>query len=515
MERSLLHGSRREHSAAVDAAEKRRRIAVDLHLRDPEAPQHAPGSAADLARLAVRVTREDLAAQRKTQYEQAARLARRFAAEHGLKVEHVDFAKRRMRLSGTPLQFGRAFATEVATFAQGDHRFRSHQGPLHIADDLRPWIRGVLGLDNQKMLRPFVPVHAAADSAAALWPHEIARLYGIAAPRGGAGQCIAIIAPRGGYLAADLAAAAQGGVIFPPVLEVSVDNGRNKFGGGTIDDQEVALDLQVAGAVAPNAKLVVYFTDDSEQGLADAVLAAVHDTVNRPSVISISWGTSEFEWQPHPLDVINGALADAVHLGVIVTAAAGDMLATNAVGDEQVHVNFPASSPYVLSCGGTKITLNAVRDAIADEKIWNDTTRGTGGGVSELFDVPDYQTAVDVPPSFSTDKRGRGVPDVAAAAAFDSGYRIVVNGQRLVQGGTSAVAPLWAGLVALINAERAAPLKFLNPELYADPALCRRITQGNNMAGPFGYRARDGWSACGGLGVPIGAELLRKFTAAA
>src|SRR5262249_55970276 len=268
-------------------------------------------------------------------------------------------------------------------------------------------------------------------------------------------------------------AAKQTGAPFPPVVEISVDAGRNRFGGGTIDDQEVALDLQVLGAVVPAARLVVYFTDDSEQGLADAVLAAVHDTPHRPTVISISWGVSELEWTAYPqaLDVMNDALADAVKLGIIVTAAAGDMLATNGADDDLVHVNFPASSPYVLSCGGTKIALAPGGGSIATEVVWNDGDRGTGGGVSDLFDVPDYQQGLAGPGSVSTGKIGRGVPDVAAAAAFASGYRIFVNGRQIVQGGTSAVAPLWAGLIALVNAERGAPLARIHPTLYADATL--------------------------------------------
>src|SRR5262249_33304665 len=145
------------------------------------------------------------------------------------------------------------------------------------------------------------------------------------------------------------------------VAEVSVDNGRNRFGRAPLADQELALDLQTVAAVAPAAKIVIYFTNDSAQGLADAVLAAVHDDDHRPQIVSISWGSSEAQWQSlqYALDVANAALADSVRLGVIVTAAAGDALATNDAGDDLVHVNFPASSPYVLSCGGTQITLKA------------------------------------------------------------------------------------------------------------------------------------------------------------
>jgi kumamolisin len=304
---------------------------------------------------------------------------------------------------------------------------------------------------------------------------------------------------------------------LPQIAEVSVDNGRNQFGRAPLADQELALDLQTVAAVAPAAKIVIYFTHDSAQGLADAVLAAVHDDAHRPNVVSISWGTSEAQWQRQPfaLGVANDALADSITLGVPVTAAAGDALATNGVDDDLVHVNYPASSPYVLSCGGTRITLEAGGASIASEVVWNDGDAGTGGGISDLFVVPDYQQGLQIPVSVSTDKAGRGVPDVAATAAFVNGYRILVDGKEIVQGGTSAVAPLWAALIALINAERGSPIKRIHPGLYGDAALFRRITSGNNKSGPLGYDATAGWNACAGLGVPIGAAILAKFSAVA
>jgi kumamolisin len=349
-----------------------------------------------------------------------------------------------------------------------------------------------------------------------LWPADIARLYGIAAPSRGAGQCIGIIAPRGGYLADDLKLAEPHiGTPFPEIAEVGIDLGRNRFGGGTLADQELALDLQVAGAVAPAARLVVYFTDDSEQGLADAVLAAVHDDEHRPNVVSISWGASELEWSSYTnaQDILNAALADAVKLGVVVTAAAGDMLATDAVDDDLVHVNFPASSPYVLACGGTRIELARGGGSIDSEVVWNDGKRGTGGGISEVFDVPDYQQGLGIPASASTGKAGRGIPDVAGAAAELNGYWIFVNRQQVLQGGTSAVAPLWAAFIALINAERGAAVRRIHPLLYGDETLFRPVVVGDNKVGPLGYAAGSGWNACAGLGAPVGSAILSKITA--
>ena len=490
-------------------------LTIGLHLKTPDEPS---GSTADLATFAKGTTLKQLAGERRSQYARAVREVRKFAGRHGIDIVDVDFGRRRVRLRGTAAQLTAAFDANLASYRDERGHYHSHQGPLGMPEELAPWIRGILGFDSRPRLHRPLQSYAVSGAAAGkgLWPADIARLYGIEAPGRGLGQCIAVIAPRGGYLPDDLELAAQHiGAAFPSVAEVSVDNGRNAFGGGTTADQEVALDLQVAGAIAPAARLVIYFTDDSEQGLADAVLEAVHDTTHRPDVIAISWGASEADWSSYQpaLDVLNAALADSVQLGVAVTAAAGDMLATNAAGDDRVHVNYPASSPYVLSCGGTRMTLDAAGTSIASETVWNDGNHGTGGGVSELFDVPDYQQGVTIPASISTQKTGRGVPDVAAAAAFSNGYRIFANRKQVVQGGTSAVAPLWAGLIALLKAESGSTQQRLHAMLYGDPTLLRPIVTGNNKDGPLGYEAGPGWNPCTGLGTPLGANILSKMKA--
>jgi kumamolisin len=522
-----LAGSRRSHhtGAPVGAPDPAAPLTIGLYLTDPSEPAYKPGSAEDFAALGRPVTRAQLAEMRRAQFAEPAQRVLRFAERHGLEIVEIDLARRRIRLRGPVGRMAAAFVTRLATYELGALRYRSYADSLQMPPDLAPWIRGVLGLDSRpllrrhprlpRQLRPFVLPEIAANGG--FWPAEIARLYGVVAPRRGSGQCIAIIAPRGGFLADDvrLAAEKMGVVAALEVAEVSVDNGRNRFSGGGQADQELALDLQVAAAAAPAAKLVVYFTDDSEQGLADAVLAAVHDQTHAPSVVSISWGVSESSWTDFPLKIFNDALADAVRLGVIVTAAAGDMLATDAIDDDRVHVSYPASSPYVLSCGGTRFSLGAEATSISDEIVWKEGDLGTGGGVSDLFDVPDYQQGAGVPPSVSTGKPGRGVPDVAGSAAFSNGYRIFVNRQQIVQAGTSAVAPLWAGLIALANSERGSNVRRIHPALYGDPACCRRILQGDNKAGSLGYSAGPGWNPCAGLGVPIGAGILAKLTAVA
>ena len=203
------------------------------------------------------------------------------------------------------------------------------------------------------------------------------------------------------------------------------------------------------------------------------------------------------------------AFADAAQLGVSVFAASGDDLATDGEKDGKAHVDYPASDPLVIGCGGTRITAPA--NAIRDEVVWKSNGGGTGGGVSSLFAKPAYQAHVTVPKA-PTSKGGRGVPDVAGGADPDSGYRIVVSSKVGLIGGTSAVAPLWAGIVAGLNAGRAAPLGDLHATLYGAAGAFRDVIHGDNKSGTVGYSAAKGWDPCTGLGSPIG-DKLRKALA--
>ena len=156
----------------------------------------------------------------------------------------------------------------------------------------------------------------------------------------------------------------------------------------------------------------------------------------------------------------------------------------------------------MLACGGTSLHVNG--NAIVSEVVWHDSdSSATGGGVSEVFAKPSYQNNANVPVSINNGFVGRGVPDVAADADPATGYKILVDGQPMVVGGTSAVAPLYAGLVARINQEKGKSSGFINPVIYANPSLARDITVGNNntTANNTGYPAGPGWDACTGLGV--------------
>ncbi len=340
-------------------------------------------------------------------------------------------------------------------------------------------------------------------------PRQVAKLYNFPVNTG-KNQTIALIELGGGFNDSDLQTYwGQIGVGNVSTTAVSVDGAQNSpIGDPNSADGEVALDIEVAGAIAPSAQIAVYFAPNTDQGFLDGINAAIHDTVRKPSVISISWGSAESEWTPQSLNAYNAAFHDAALLGISVCAAAGDGGSSDGEPDGKNHVDFPASSPWVLGCGGTKLIGSG--STIQSETVWNDGASGgaTGGGVSSHFSRPAYQAHVNTPkPSGTVNPTGRGVPDVAGDASPETGYNILVDGQQGVFGGTSAVAPLWAALIALFNEQLGKNVGWLHPALYGtitQHKALHDITSGTNGS----YKAGPGWDPCTGLGSPNGQAML-------
>ena len=389
---------------------------------------------------------------------------------------------------------------------------------MQIPESLARIVQGVFGLDNRPQLHPHFRVLGNGTAGvsqpragnSSFSPPQIAQLYNFPTDLDGRGQCIGIIELGGGYRATDLTHYfSRLGLPKPKTTSRSIDGGHNHPDGNPNGpDGEVMLDIEVAGAVAPGAKLMVYFAPNTDAGFLDAITTAIPDTHNAPSVLSISWGAAEPEWTPQAMHAMDEAFQDAVALGITVCCASGDNGSSDGVNDGRAHVDFPASSPHVLACGGTR--LEGSGNTITKEVVWNDGVQGgaTGGGVSEVFALPTWQAGGQVPPSANPGKHnGRGVPDVAGDADPVTGYQVLVDGQPFVIGGTSAVAPLWAGLIALLNQKLGRAAGYLNPSLYALPKATQAfhdITIGNNDA----YLARSGWDACTGLGSPNAVRLL-------
>jgi kumamolisin len=438
-----------------------------------------------------------------------------FAEQHGLIIDAVDEGRRQVRLNGAAASIAAAFgATYKGRYApdarKGTPSYRARSGALSVPKPLAKAVTGVFGIDDRPQARP--QIRFAAEGATAFTPLQVAQAYGFPSGADGSGQTVGIIELGGGFSEADLTAYFQGLDVTPPsVTAVTVDGGVNQPGVDKNADGEVMLDIEIIGAVAPGAHIVVYFAPNSDQGFIDAVSHAVHDNTNKPSVISISWGGSEDSWTAQARSQMEQIFTDAGGMGVTVTVAAGDNGSTDGATDGKQHVDFPASAPHALACGGTTLTADATQ--ILSETVWGTQNDGaTGGGVSDAFPAPSYQASTTVPSNADTGKAGRGVPDVAGDANPQTGYTIRVDGADETVGGTSAVAPLWAGLIALLNQSIKAPLGFAQPRLYAlqGSTAFHDITSGSNGS----YSAGPGWDACTGLGSPVGTNLARQLGAA-
>jgi kumamolisin len=451
-----------------------------------------------------------------------------FSVACGLTVDkkNSSLLRRRVELRGTVDAFNRAFGVELSDYEptgpsrprgaiNRGGRFHAIVGIVTVPANLASRIEAVLGLDNRPIATPKIRVrgHGAAtksQDAGTFIPPQVAQVYNFpaspAGTSGGAGETIGIIELGGGYHPGDVTNyfAKTIGITAPTVTDVILDGGSNDPTTPSSADGEVLLDIEVAGSVAPGAKIVVYFTTNTDQGFQDAISTAIHDATHNPSVISISWGGPESSWSKTAIASMDSTCQSAAALGITITVASGDNGSSD--GGSGNNVDFPASSPHVLGCGGTLLT--ASNGQRRSEVVWNDQASGggaSGGGISTVFALPAWQANAGVPKSATG---GRGVPDVAGDASPETGYQILVDGQQEIVGGTSAVAPLWAGLIALLNQQMGRKAGFLNPQLYSlGEVPFFDITTGNNGS----FSAGTGWDPCTGLGSPNGQQLLKSL----
>ena len=447
----------------------------------------------------------------------------RFANDNGLSISAIDPDLRTINLTGTLKNLAQAFHINFVSLRGPDRSiYRGFTGSVQVPGPIANIVKAVVGLDTRPPARAGIrrqasrgpaarPAGASAAPTPSYTPPQVAAIYDFPTDLDGTGQCVGIIEFGGGYNNSDLNTYFQGlGITTPRISPVSVAGAANLPLPGNSTD-EVMMDIEIAGSIAPGAQFVVYFAPNTTKGWYEAFKCALHDSYYNPSVFSVSWGGAEWSWGTGGIYLMNLLLASSVALGKTIVAAAGDDGCTDGASlpGSYANVNFPASSPYVLGCGGTH--LDASGDTRVTESVWNDASGATGGGVSAYFSVPSYQQDANVPPSVNPpNKAGRGVPDVAADADPYSGYIIRVGGvTQGGNGGTSAAAPLWAALLTLINQNRSSPLGWVNPLLYQDDVASggfNSILVGNN--GPGGYNAGPGWNACTGLGTPNGTALL-------
>ena len=453
-------------------------------------------------------------------------LVSRELSGRGLQVTAVHAVTRRVKVAGTLGDLSGAFGTTLRQVSspgprgQGRVTHRYREGPLYLPAALDGVVTAVLGLDTRPQAQPHFRTRgdAAAAEGTTYYPNQVAEVYGFPAGTTGAGQTVAVIELGGGFETSDLDAYFGSlGIATPSVTAASVDGASNNPGDTSGASVEVNLDIDVIGAAAPGAAQVVYFApNNGDQGFVDAISEAAQASP-APIAISVSWGQSEDSWTAQGRSAMDAAIADAAALGITVCVASGDNGSGDAVSDGQVHVDFPASSPHALGCGGTKLVADPSTGVISSEAVWNETASNegaSGGGVSDQFALPSWQATAGVPVRAAAGgTSGRGVPDVAGNADPATGYQVYSDGQAEVVGGTSAVAPLWAALISRLAEATGQRFGLIQPALYAgvtpgaDVAGFRDITSGNNGA----YTAGPGWDACSGLGSPDGTALLTRL----
>jgi kumamolisin len=347
-----------------------------------------------------------------------------------------------------------------------------------------------------KLLKPGVLATApwaVPDLCAAYnWPSNLA-----------GGGVIAIVELGGGWVQSDMDSFFQSiGQPSPQITDVSVDgtqNSPNQSVGSSDDpDYEVALDIEVSGAAyflatGKAAVIRIYWS----QNIDTAVTKAAQDGCD---VCSISWGADEAVWGTSAVQQMESAAAAATSGGMAVFAASGDNDSGDG-GSTPANVDAPASCPHAVGCGGTSKTATA-------ETVWNDNPgqtdgEGTGGGYSTVFPVQGFQVGAPPAPANTQYGSGRMVPDVAADADPNTGYEIYVHGSSTIVGGTSAVAPLYAGLFASFGNK----LGFVTPTLWSNQSAFTDITVGGNGF----YNAAKGPDPCSGIGVPIAAKIAALF----
>ncbi len=478
---------------------------------------------------------------------------RDFAAHFNLSVSAESAAECLVTLKGRAGDFQEAFQVELRThrFNNGEH-YRGRVGSVKVPSEINKAIVGVFGLDNRIVAKRALRVGPVDERAAAggstqtpgattsFYGNQLAKIYNFPTGVDGTGQNIGIVELGGGYADADLTTYFQkAGIARTPSYSTRPVNGGGtnsppQPGDASDANIEVALDMEVVGTVAPGAAMLMYFCNQgTDQQILLAVSAAVHDQTADLSIISISFGGQEYD----PITMGSGEGAQessqfqnnvddlfqtAGQFGITVCVSSGDQGSAGWVGDSpwdgNAHVEFPASSPNVLACGGTHIITPSIGNP--DEEVWHPATNvGTGGGVSRFFKQPEYQQGIvgqnAVNPAGGL---GRGVPDVCADAANESGYNVLCAGIWFNDstprpgpiGGTSAATPLWAALIALINHSLGTRVGFINPLLYKIGSPSNSffdVKKGTNGD----YEAGVGWDACTGLGSPNGVQLLNAL----
>lgn len=505
-------------------ADPNEQLTVSIRVRRrPDAPALPTFNDFKPAVPPPRFSRQDFAAKFGASEDDLRRIEE-FARSKSLQVVESNVARRTVVVSGTVKQMNSAFGVELAKYESPHGAYRGREGPVHLPHDVADIVEGVFGLDNRRMAER---LGGGPPGPSPVTPRQVAVLYNFPLNVNASSQTIGVLEFGGGFDPTDIQQYfLNEGLTTPNLAAVEMDGASNSPGSDS-ESGEVAMDIEVAGAVAQGANIAVYFAPFTEQGWIDIVTTAIHGAGlpsgwAAPSVISISWGYAELQsagslaWTQAAVNAVDQTFQDAAMLGVTIFAATGDNGTDCGIGDNRAHVTFPSSDPWVTACGGTSI--QNVNGLSFTEATWNDNGV-TGGGISDIFPLPDWQVGAGVPGSANDGHAGRGTPDIAGQA---DGYNIFYDGSW--DGpvpGTSETSPLYAGLAAVMNAVMGDTVGYLNPILYqlgivggvGAGSIFRDIADGGSNAesGAPGYTSVAGWDACTGWGSVDGSNLLNAI----
>lgn len=424
---------------------------------------------------------------------------------NNLSVSNID--KYHYKVTGNPSDYNNLLQVNLQKYEKNNILFNGASKSIKIPNTWENKINNILGLNNDKIAKPYFHVYnntrdLNSPTLKPFTPPQLASLYNFPVNLTGTGQKVGIIELGGGYTLSDITTYLSNLNIntVPNITDVSVDGGINNPNDDSGANIEVLLDIEIIASIAPNGLIRVYFAPNSTRGFYDAINQAINDGCK---IISISWGAPEVFWTTSSMNTYNNLFRIASNNNVNIFVASGDNGSSDGTWGGN-NVDFPSSSQYVVGCGGTCLISNN-NTTITQETVWNNnpSSNATGGGVSRVFSKPVYQ--YNTP---NTTNNFRGVPDVAGNADPNTGYIIYGEGGNIQVGGTSAVAPLWSGLMCLINQSIGSPVNYLNQVIYFNPSVCRDIIVGNNG----GFAAQIGWDSCTGNGSPNGQRLLNLLS---
>lgn len=361
----------------------------------------------------------------------------------------------------------------------------------YITDNYKEII--IVNRNNVDNLRTYYHFNES-NSFSCFTPGQIAKIYEFP-PIPQDRRCIAIIEPEGSsFLQSDLEKYWNKLGLFgkskPIVLFSPTTNHFNT------KDNNITFDIEIIGGINPNSIIYVYFAPRTNEGLYNTISKAVYNEGYKPSVISISWGVPEKKWEKETLNSFNELFENATNRGINICCSSGDSGITDGLSSWIFNVDFPASSPFVTTCGGT--TLVCPNDDYDEDtiekycgKVDGEIGESAGGGYSSFFSQPDYQKGI-------VNNCMRGIPDVCGNADIQTGWKLLINGEDKIVGGTSVVAPMFAAYLSLLGTK-----KFINPIIYANGSSFHDIIEGNNE----NYSAAIGWDPATGLGSINGSQL--------